>query len=89
MAATRLEIRLDAKLKAKAEKATALLGAKSLSAYLINLMNEDATRVIAQHQSMTVKDDIFDRFMNACAEAHKPNKALKDALAFTQEQGIK
>lgn len=89
MTTTRLEVRIDAKLKAKAEKASALLGAKSLSAYLISLMDESATKVIAQHESMIIKDDIFDRFMNACAEARKPNQALIDAVAFTKKQGIK
>ena len=89
MATARLELRLDASLKAKAEKASALLGAKSLSAYLISLMDESATKVIAQHESMTVNDDIFDRFMNACAEVRKPNQALINAVAFTKKQGIK
>ena len=89
MATARLEVRLDKNIKAKAEKASALLGAKSLTAYLISLMDENATKVIAQHESMTIKDDIFDRFMNACAAARKPNQALTDAVAFTKKQGIK
>jgi len=89
MATTRLEIRLDEKIKAKAEKASALLGEKSLTSYLINLMNEDASKVIARYASMKLENDIFDRFMNACDKASKPNKALEDALAFTKKQGIK
>ena len=89
MATARLEVRLDKNIKAKAEKASALLGAKSLTAYLISLMDENATKVIAQHESMTVKDDIFDRFMNACTKARKPNQALTDAVVFAKKQGIK
>lgn len=89
MATTRVDIRLDEKIKAKAEKASALLGEKSLSSYIVNLMEKDATRVIAQHESITVRDDVFDRFMKACAEVRKPDKALSDALAFTKKQGIK
>ena len=50
---------------------------------------ENATKVIAQHENMTIKNDIFDRFMNACVEARNPNKALVDAVTFTQKQGIK
>ena len=88
MATTRIDIRLDDKIKAKAEKASALLG-ESLSSYIVNLMNEDASKVIAQHESMTVQDDIFDHFMDACAEVSKPNKALSDAVTFTKKQGIK
>lgn len=89
MATTRLEVRLDEDIKAKAEKASALSGAKNLTSYVVSLINENATMVIAQHESMTISNDIFDRFMNACAEARKPNKALIDAAAFTKDQGIK
>lgn len=88
MATTRIDIRLDENIKAKAEKASALLG-ESLSSYITNLMNEDASKVIARHESMTVRDDIFDRFIEACAEVTKPNKTLSDAVKFTNKQGIK
>lgn len=89
MATTRLDMRLDENIKAKAERASALLGMKSTTEYVVNLMNENATKVIAQHERMTVKNDIFDRFMNACAEVRKPNQALSDATTFTKEQGIR
>ena len=49
---------------------------------------EQVYRVIAKHESITIKDDIFDRFINACAKARKPNKTLLDAAAFTKDQGI-
>jgi len=88
MATDRLDIRLDKKIKAKAEKASALLG-ETLTSYVTNLMNENASKVIAKHESMVLEDDIFDRFMDACAEAGKPNKALSDAFAFTKKQDIK
>ncbi len=89
MATARLDMRLDENIKAKAERASALLGAKSLTSYVVNLMNENATKVIARYESMTIKDDLFDRFMNACAETGKPNKAILDAVPFTKNQGIK
>jgi len=89
MAITRSDMRLDEKIKAKAEKASALLGLKSLTEYIVRLIDDNATQVIAQHESITVEDDVFDRFMNACEEARKPNKTLMDATFFTKEQGIK
>lgn len=89
MATIRYEMRIDERIKAKAEKASVLLGAKSLKSYIEKTVNDDATKVIAKHEKMTVKDDIFDRFMDACVEARKPNKALLDATAFTEDQGIK
>lgn len=89
MATTRLDIRLNEAVKVKAEKASALLGKKSLTDYIVTLMDEDATRIIAQYETMTVENDIFDRFVLACEQAEAPNKALREAVAFTQEQGMK
>lgn len=89
MATTRFDMRLDEELKAKAEKASALLGMKSLTEYVSKLMDEDASRVIAQHETITVDNDLFDQFVSACDKAKRPNKALRDAVAFTRKQGIK
>lgn len=89
MATARLDMRLDEEIKAQAEKAAALVGSKSLTAYVVKLMAEDATRVIAEHESIAVEDNVFDRFMHACEAARKPNQALQDAAAFTREKGIK
>jgi uncharacterized protein (DUF1778 family) len=89
MATARFDMRLDEEVKAKAEKAAALLGMKSLTEYVVRLMDDDATKVIAEHESITVQDDVFDRFMRACEQAQKPNAALLEAAAFTKEQGIK
>lgn len=86
VATTRINISLDEKIKAKAEKASALLG-ESLSSYIVNLMNEDASKVIARHDSLTVRDDIFDRFMGVCAEVGKPNRSLEDAVKSMKTQG--
>lgn len=89
MATTRLDIRLDEEVKEKAVKAAALLGLKTLTEYVVKLMDENSSRVIAEHSSITVENDVFDRFMRACEEARKPNRALLDALALTKKQDIK
>ncbi len=89
MATTRFDMRLDEEIKAKAEKASALLGMKSLTEYVVKLLERDATHVIEAHEGTTVKDDIFDRFMAACEKAQDPNTALTQAAAFTKGQGIK
>jgi len=89
MATARLDIRLDEEIKSKAEKASALLGLKSLTEYVVRLMDEDSTQVIAQHETITLKDDVFDEFMAACEKAKAPNQALLDAVAFSDEQGFK
>lgn len=85
---TRLDIRLDQEIKQKAEKATALLGLKSLTEYVTQLMDQDASEVIAQHEKMVIADPVFDRFMQACDSLSQPNAALCEALAFTKEQGL-
>lgn len=89
MATARMDFRLDEKLKAKVERASALLGMKSTTEYVISLMDEHSTKVITEHENLIVKDDIFELFWYACKNARKPNKALRDAVAFTNNQGIK
>ena len=89
MATARLDLRIDEEIKAKAEKASALLGLKSLTEYVVRLMDENSTKVIAEHESITVSNDIFDQFIEACDKAKAPNEALKDALAFAKEKGIR
>ncbi|WP_105901831.1 type II toxin-antitoxin system TacA family antitoxin [Vibrio gangliei] len=88
MATTRLDIRLDEEIKAKAEKATALLGLKSLNEYVVRLMDEDATHVIKEYETIVVKARVFDEFMIACDKAKAPNQALLDAAKFTDASGI-
>ncbi|WED23748.1 DUF1778 domain-containing protein [Vibrio sp. JC009] len=89
MATARLDIRLDEEIKIKAEKASALLGLKSLTEYVVRLMDEDATQVIEEHESIVVKDDVFDEFIAACDKAKAPNQALLDAAKFADESNIK
>ena len=52
--AARLDMRLDSRVKKKAEKASALLGLRSLTEYVVRLIEEDATKVIAEHESITL-----------------------------------
>ncbi len=54
----------------------------------MRLVEEDASKVIAQHEKLTVSNDIFMRFAQACDNAKKPNQSLRDAVASTQRLGI-
>jgi len=50
--------------------------------------NHEIESMISNDQaSMTLEDDIFDRFADACEYAQAPNQALRDALVFTKEGG--
>ncbi len=89
MATSRIDMRIDDAVKAAAEKAAALQGMKSLTEYVVRLIEKDAERVIREHESITLKNDVFDRFMRACEAAEAPNQKLRDALQFTRGQGIR
>ncbi|MBV1909795.1 MAG: DUF1778 domain-containing protein [Kangiellaceae bacterium] len=89
MATARLDLRLDEEIKAKAEKASALLGLKSLTDYVVRLMDEDSTQVIDKYGTITIEDSTFDLFYEACEKVKAPNKALLGALVYSEEKGIK
>ena len=57
MATSRMDMRIDQSLKEAAEKAAALKGMRSLTEYVVRLIQEDAERVIKEHESMTLQDD--------------------------------
>ncbi len=88
MATSRIDMRIDQLLKDAAEKAAALKGMRSLTEYVVRLIQEDTERVIKEHESMTLQDDVFDRFINACEAAESPNEKLLEAMEFTKKQGI-
>ena len=88
MTTSRIDLRIDQLVKEAAEKAAALKGMRSLTEYVVRLIQEDAERVIKEHESITLQDDVFDRFINACAAAESPNQKLLEALEFTKKQGI-
>ncbi len=88
MATTRIDMRVDATLKATAEKAAALKGIPSLTEYVVRLIEKDAKQVIQEHESIAVKNDVFDRFIAACDAAEAPNKKLREAKELTTNQEI-
>jgi uncharacterized protein (DUF1778 family) len=88
MATARLDLRLDANIKNKIEKASALSGSKTLTEFIVKVLDETSSQVIAKHETMTLENDIFDRFVEACNNAQKPNKALRDAAKYTKEHGF-
>ncbi len=88
MATSRIDMRIDEVLKSSAEKAAALKGMKSLTEYVVRLIEEDAKKVIREHESMVIADDVFDRFIAACDKAEQPNKKLQDAVAFTRRERV-
>ena len=88
MTTTRLDISLDQTIKSKAEKATALLGFNSLSEYVVSLIDEDASNIIAEHEAIVVESDVFDLFIKACDKANRPSSALLAAKKFTVKSEV-
>jgi len=88
MATSRIDMRIDESVKAAAEKAAALEGMKSLTEYVVRLIEKDSQRIIKEHESITVENDVFDRFILACKASKAPNKKLQEAKKFAQEKGI-
>lgn len=88
MATTRLDIRLDETVKTKAEKASALLGLRSLTEYIVRIMEERSSEVLAEYERMSVPDDVFDQFSQACEQAIGPNEALRAAASYTRARGF-
>lgn len=88
MATTRIDIRLDETVKSKAEKASALLGSKSLTEYIVRIMDERSSQVLSEYERMTVSDDAFDRFARACGKADEPNEALRAAADYSKKHGF-
>ncbi len=89
MATSRIDMRIDESVKAAAEKAAALEGMKSLTEYVVRLIEKDSQRIIKEHESITVEDDVFDRFILACNTAKAPNQKLREAKKLAQRKGIK
>lgn len=88
MATSRIDMRIDETVKAAAEKAAALEGMKSLTEYVVRLIEKDSQRIIKEHESIMVENDVFDRFILACNTAKAPNQKLREAKNLAQSKGI-
>lgn len=89
MATSRIDMRIDETIKAAAEKAAALEGMKSLTEYVVRLIEKDSQRVIKEHESITLEDDVFDRFIQACEAAQAPNQRLREARDLARQKNIR
>ena len=89
MATSRIVMRVDETIKAAAEKAAALEGLKSLTEYVVRLIEKDSQQVIKEHESITLKDDVFDRFIRACDPAQAPNQKPREARELARQKNIR
>ena len=89
MATSRIDMRIDETIKAAAEKAAALEGMRSLTEYVVRLIEKDSQRVIKEHEAITLEDDVFDRFIQACEAAQAPNQKLREARDLARQKNIR
>ncbi|MBM7074432.1 DUF1778 domain-containing protein [Shewanella sp. 202IG2-18] len=80
-----IQLELDESVKSKVEEASTLLGWPNIEAYVLKLIDEDASRVIAEHQNIPISDEEFDSFWDVCEQGLDPNSALLKAKADTKE----
>lgn len=90
MTTARIDMRIDPEIKKRVDRAATLLGFPSLTAYLTRLMDEDSRRVLTEHTQITLENDLFDRFAEACFrdDAPEPNEQLKAAVQRTRDMGM-
>lgn len=88
MKTTRIDIRIDESVKSKAEKASALLGLKSLTEFIVRLMDERSSEILSEYESIPVSADLFDQFVQACDLTDEPNEALRSAAIAAKKRGF-
>jgi uncharacterized protein (DUF1778 family) len=80
----RLEARVDPKLKALWQQAADLQG-KTLTDFVIASLQDAATKVIKQHQSMQLDREDIEAFVEAILNPPEPNPELKAAFIEYQK----
>lgn len=85
---TRLEARIPADVKKLAERAATASGFGNLTDYIVQVLKEDATRRLQLAQEITLTNDSFDRFAEACNETVPLSPKLKEAADLLDNEGF-
>ena len=84
----RYEMRIDSTRRANWERAKALAGFSTLKDYLTHLADQDAEKIIEKHDTMILKNSVFDMFIETCEASSKPNDKLLAAAKQAKELGF-
>lgn len=71
-----MDLRMDPTVKELATRASALIGSKSLSEFVVQAIREKSTRVIEEAEVIRLNNEAFNGFMAACEAETDPNEAL-------------
>jgi uncharacterized protein (DUF1778 family) len=85
----RFDTRLSSEQKALFEQAAEIKGYKSLSEFVLQVVQEAATEIVQRHQAILLSEKDKEIFFNALIHPPKPNKALSKAVKSYQQSGIK
>lgn len=75
----RMDLRVDPAIKDLATRASALIGSRSLSEFVIQAVREKAAKVIEESEVINVSSQSYDAFVAACEAPPAPNSALRAA----------
>lgn len=83
----RIAIRFPPELKILAERA-ALASGYTLTAYLAELVRNDAPERLKLQGEMRLANERFDQFIQACERANSPGKTILDAAGRLDREGF-
>lgn len=81
----RINCRVDARIKQRAEEAASLLG-QSITDFTEMALAEKADAVLAQHERIVLSERDFARFLEAIEKPASPTPALREAAAEYRRQ---
>ncbi len=84
----RLDMRLQPTLKQEAERAAALIGARSLTEFVVQAIREKTATVLDEKEKIVLSGRAFDGFITACEQASAPGAVLKKAAAQHDKEGF-
>jgi len=87
-ATARLDMRLQPSLKQDAERAATLIGARSLTEFVVQAIRDKTALVLDEKEHITLCSRAFDDFMAACEQDVAPDSALKQAAADHDAKGF-
>lgn len=85
---SRLDVRISDEIKETYEQAADTLGV-SLTDFIKSAAMEKAQQVLSQHKYLMLAKKDWDNFVKALESPQKPNKALRDAVKFYKNSGMK
>lgn len=76
----RLDLRLDPDIKNLAARASALVGSKTLSDFVVQAIREKASRAIEEAEVVRLNSEAFAAFKATCESPEMANEALSAAM---------